>query len=229
MRHLHELQGPDAALWRSLAARWDAPAEVAGPSCTAWPNLGVACYRSSSASLALVRQLNRPVLLTLQQAGTKPPTAQSVPPQPSATAGTPRQVLLVGLDDTTAWLAQPANADAAGDPLVRVPLTELAAVWRGELQTLWRTPPGWRGTTGHGDSPVVQEWISQQLDGLLAPAGAATPAPGANSAPPRPLEDRLRAFQATQGLQPDGLIGPITLMQLNHASGVTEPHLHAGR
>jgi general secretion pathway protein A len=33
------------------------------------------------------------------------------------------------------------------------------------------------------------------------------------------------AFQLTQGLAPDGLVGPQTLMQLNRAAGVDEPRL----
>jgi general secretion pathway protein A len=36
---------------------------------------------------------------------------------------------------------------------------------------------------------------------------------------------RVLAFQLTQGLAPDGLAGPLTLKQLNRASGIDEPRL----
>ncbi|MDH5338598.1 MAG: peptidoglycan-binding protein, partial [Rubrivivax sp.] len=36
------------------------------------------------------------------------------------------------------------------------------------------------------------------------------------------------AFQRAQGLKPDGLAGPLTLMQLNRAVAVPEPHLQPG-
>lgn len=39
------------------------------------------------------------------------------------------------------------------------------------------------------------------------------------------LRADLRAFQVAQGLQADGLPGPLTFMQLNRASGVDEPRL----
>ena len=39
------------------------------------------------------------------------------------------------------------------------------------------------------------------------------------------LRARVRAFQRAQGLPADGYPGPLTLMQLNRASGVDEPRL----
>jgi general secretion pathway protein A len=39
------------------------------------------------------------------------------------------------------------------------------------------------------------------------------------------LRAQVRSFQRAQGLPADGLPGPLTLMQLNRASGVDEPRL----
>jgi general secretion pathway protein A len=39
------------------------------------------------------------------------------------------------------------------------------------------------------------------------------------------LRARMFAFQLASGLTPDGTAGPLTLMQLNHASGLPEPRL----
>ncbi|WP_409970417.1 peptidoglycan-binding domain-containing protein [Piscinibacter sp.] len=43
------------------------------------------------------------------------------------------------------------------------------------------------------------------------------------------MQARVFAFQLAQGLQPDGLAGPLTLMQLTRASGIDEPRLKTVR
>ena len=43
------------------------------------------------------------------------------------------------------------------------------------------------------------------------------------------LKSKVQSFQVAQGLKPDGLAGPITLMQLNRATGVDEPRLQTER
>ena len=112
--------------------------------------------------------------------------------------GRPAHALLVALRDDTATLA------AAG---VRreLPVAALAPAWRGEFTTLWRTPPGWRGP-----GEVDAGWLKAQLARAGSPA-AATP------------QQRLLGFQAAQGLTPDGIAGPLTLMRLNR--GPDEPRL----
>jgi general secretion pathway protein A len=79
--------------------------------------------------------------------------------------------------------------------------------------------------------------VSTQLDSLQ-PGGAASGASGtsasasagagASAAPNDAIwRSRVSAFQLSQGLKPDGLAGPTTFMQLNRATGVDEPRLHA--
>ena len=97
-----------------------------------------------------------------------------------------------------------------------VPLPVLARDWRGDFATLWRTPPGWRaGGVVLADGGAAARWLSERLD-AVEPAGRA-----------QTLTERVFAFQLAQGLVPDGLAGPQTLMQLNRASGVEEPQLAA--
>jgi general secretion pathway protein A len=52
--------------------------------------------------------------------------------------------------------------------------------------------------------------------------GRALPAASAEA-----LTSQVFAFQLAQGLAPDGLAGPLTLMKLNRASGIDEPRLLA--
>lgn len=95
----------------------------------------------------------------------------------------------------------------------RISLPLLARNWRGEFATLWRTPPGWSGDMLVAEGSPVAHWLDGRLD-LVDPGGHG-----------RPLSQRVFAFQLAQGLSPDGLAGPQTLMQLNRATGIDEPKL----
>jgi general secretion pathway protein A len=201
----------DGDAWAALAQRWGLPLPAQADPCAAAAQRGLQCHRSTTGSLSLIRLIDRPVLLTLQRPG-----------QPPALAA------LVGLD------GQQATLLVDGTPrLVSVP--ELAGAWRGEFTTLWRVPPGYAIRADNG--APLRDWLGAQLllvPGIAAPAGAgaATPAsaaPAARLPSAAELTRQVRAFQASQGLQPDGLVGPITLMQLNRVVGVAEPRLDAPR
>ncbi len=203
---LAELPSDPTPAWQDLAKGWGlalGEASLADP-CAALLTQAVQCYRNAAGSLALIRQIDRPVLLALQPAGQAR-----------------RLILLVGLSGDTALLQ-------IGDQRRSLQLTELAGSWRGEFITLWRQPPGYSRRAEQ--AAPFRDWLAQAL---LAASAAPASAPAASStdtaATPSAavLTARLQAFQATQGLQPDGLVGPITLMQLNRASGLAEPRLLA--
>jgi general secretion pathway protein A len=92
-------------------------------------------------------------------------------------------------------------------------------VWHGDFATLWRAPPGYREGELAGNGGPLGHWLALHLAGLDGPGASAR------------LDDvasvcaRVLAFQLTQGLAPDGLAGPLTLKQLNRASGIDEPRL----
>jgi general secretion pathway protein A len=118
--------------------------------------------------------------------------------------------VLVGLDGGLATLR-------LGERLVRVPMVELARDWRGEFATLWRAPSGYReGQVVSEVDGAVGRWLAERLDRVDGGLGGS-------------LEARVAAFQAAQGLAPDGLAGALTLMQLNRTAGVDEPRLGAER
>ncbi|WP_341892989.1 AAA family ATPase [Variovorax sp. YR752] len=180
----------EADAWRALAPAWQISLDDGDP-CAAAARQQLQCFRSTS-TLALIRQLDRPVLLTLQG------------------GGKPAYAVLTGLTMRSATLA-------TGDGELSLPLASLAAVWRGEFATLWRTPPG------YADGAPV-DWLSAQLA-----AAQGEPAPPAPTRFDAALRKRLDAFQVAQGLKPDGLAGPLTLMLINRATGVAEPRLLAQR
>ncbi|MFO1337170.1 MAG: hypothetical protein U1F53_02880 [Burkholderiaceae bacterium] len=117
-------------------------------------------------------------------------------------------VLLAALGPDTATLRR-------GSTRVTVPLASLGAAWRGEFGTFWRTPPGYAGPGSlSGPDSEGGTWLAERLAQVL-PAGSAS----------APLPSRVAAFQVAQGLSPDGLAGPMTLMLLGRATGVDEPRL----
>jgi general secretion pathway protein A len=119
-----------------------------------------------------------------------------------------RWALLVGLSDHEAVLQ-------AGSRRFRLTLAALARAWRGDFATFWRAPPGWRDDADALANPAMQGWIGEQLAAAGVAAGGS-------------LRSRVLAFQLAQGLPPDGLAGPMTLMRLNRIAGVDEPAIEGG-
>jgi general secretion pathway protein A len=181
------------AAWRELAQAWKVtPPE--GEPCRVLQKEQLQCF-SRNLSLAVIRELGRPGILTLD-----------------AATGAPSYALLTGLGRDSATLR------AAGTEQT-VTLAALAARWQGDFSTLWRTPPGYSGQSASNPSGETLEWISTKLDG----EGAAPPQPRREF--DAQLKARLRAFQLAHGLAADGQPGPMTFMQLNRAAGVEEPRL----
>ena len=157
----------------------------------------VPCFKSAS-TLAQIRQLGRPGILTLQIGDAKPVYA-----------------VLVGLT------AQAATLRMGGVPRT-VPLVALAQWWRGEFATFWLAPEGYRNVLTEGSAGPVVDRLSADLARLR---GEAPPAPEQRF--DAALRGKVFAFQLAQGLRPDGIAGPTTFMQLNRATGVDEPRLLA--
>jgi len=185
----------DKLAWRELAASWNL-ALGDGDPCLAAQQQQVHCFRSGKSSLALIRQLGRPGILTLVDE-----------------TGKPVYALLTGLTHQNATLA-------LGGISQTVSLAALAQAWRGDFATFWRAPPGYSGDVVDVTSGPVADWLATQL---AAVQGAAQP-PG-KPAQDAPLKSRIHVFQLAQGLTPDGRAGPITFMQLNRVIGIDEPRL----
>jgi general secretion pathway protein A len=179
--------------WRELAQAWKVDA-VAGEPCRVLPKERLHCF-SKNLTLASIRELGRPGILTLDGDG-----------------GAPSYAVL------TALTRESATLRAAGAEQT-VALTALARRWRGDFATLWRAPPGYTGRVADTQGQTV-DWIAARLAVLN---GTEPPAQGAFF--DGRLKSQLRAFQLAHGLEPDGQPGPMTLMQLNRVAGVDEPRL----
>ncbi|MDP3822096.1 MAG: AAA family ATPase [Burkholderiales bacterium] len=180
--------------WRELAPAWKLDLTEADP-CAAAKRQQVPCFRSST-TLAQIRQLGRPGILTLQAGDDKPVYA-----------------VLVGLSAQAATLRM-------GGALQAVPLVALAQWWRGDFATFWRAPEGYRNVVADGSSGPVVDRLAADLARLR---GEAPPSTAQRF--DADLRGKVFAFQLAQGLRPDGIAGPTTFMQLNRATGVDEPRL----
>ena len=187
--------------WARLAQEWGVTLPDVEP-CTAGEMHGLSCHRSPALTLATVRALDRPGLVTL------------VPTQGDAVTARLR-----GLSDTHAFLDFDAAADApeglggaAPSPDASMQAWHLpvfAAAWRGDFSTWWRRSealPDGREARAAAVAAAQLGTDPSTLDGPLRTAA-------------------VQAFQRAHGLVADGVPGTLTLMQWNRATGVDEPRL----
>ena len=202
--NLGDLLGTEDAALRELLPLWKvnlSGPENIGDACAAAQRSQVFCLRSKS-NLAVIRQLNRPGIVTLFDAKNQP-----------------RFALLTALTSQTATLR------AAGVSRT-VPLWALAAVWRGDFATLWKAPADYRAMLQIGSVGSGVRQLAVQLAALQGQPPPAVP-PNGVTVFDAAMKAKVDAFQVSQGLSPDGVVGPTTFMQLNRATGVDEPRLFA--
>jgi len=167
----------------------------AGDPCAAAAEHDVRCFRAHG-GLALLRLLARPSVLALRDAQDRPV-----------------YVVLAGLGHDDATLL-------VGKTPLQVPIALLTTAWRGDFATFWRVPAGYSVPLAIGSQGVLVDAVGAQL---AEGQGASAPAP--DHVYDAAMRTRVAAFQQVQGLTPDGVAGPTTLMQINRASGVVEPWL----
>jgi general secretion pathway protein A len=181
---------PAALLAALPRAEHDALRELAALWPGAAPGAGEGCAALRAAQLACFRA--RGGVATVRQLAR--PGVLTL----RAGDGRVAHAVLLGLSGSHALLQ-------GGGRQWRVALPALAALWRGEFVTLWKPPPGWRDDPEQPLGEAGRAWVAARLAG--AGQGDAR----------QSLRDRIWAFQVASGLEPDGVAGPITLMQLGRA------------
>ena len=166
-----------------------------GDPCALAAEQEVRCFRAHG-GVALLRLLARPGVLALRDAQDRPVFAV---------------VTGLGHDEATVMIGKTPQ---------QVPLSLLTTAWRGDFTTFWRVPAGYSVPLSMGSRGALVDAVGAQLAARL---GVAPPAP--DHAFDATLRSRVSAFQQAEGLAPDGVAGPTTLMQINRASGVSEPWL----
>ncbi|KQW38183.1 ExeA family protein [Rhizobacter sp. Root404] len=127
--------------WRQLAPAWKVTLEDGEP-CTVAQRSQLQCFRSANSTLALIRQLDRPGIVTLRDETDRPVYA-----------------LLTGLGNDTATLR-------IGETAQTIKLVSLASLWRGDFATFWRVPAGMTGKVIDAGSGAPAAGVARQLAAL---------------------------------------------------------------
>jgi general secretion pathway protein A len=134
----------------------------------------------------------------------------------SLTTGNEFSVVLTDLDKQTASLL------VAGSPQ-RIALSEIANLWMGQFIVIWNAPVGFSTEMALNHRGLDVIWLRQILEWIDGVQN------NGSNVFDLPLSNRIRSFQLNEGIQPDGLVGPLTLIRLNVRSSKTIPHLVAAK
>ncbi|MGP1684621.1 MAG: peptidoglycan-binding protein, partial [Giesbergeria sp.] len=184
-----------ALAYAALFRAWGADYQ-GGDACRQAEGLGLRCH-SARAGLDELRELNRPAVLLLRDG-----------------QGRSFHATLSALDGKTATFALGAQTRT-------VAIGALAAQWSGQYSLLWRMPPDARENIRSGERGAAVAWLARQL----AQAQGRAAEPGADPLFDQVLLGQVKQFQLAEGLIPDGVVGPRTLMRLASVADETAPKL----
>jgi len=184
-----------ALAYAALFRAWGADYQGAD-ACRQAETLGLRCY-SARGGLDELRAVNLPAVLLL-----------------SDNQGREFHAMLSALERDSASFA-------LGDRIRTISIGALAAQWSGQYTLFWRMPPEARDNLRLGERGPAVAWLARQL--AQAQGRAAEPAKDALF--DQSLLRQVKQFQLAQGLIPDGLVGPRTLMRLAGAADTTAPKL----
>jgi general secretion pathway protein A len=184
-----------ALAYAALFLAWGAEYQ-GGDACKQAESLGLRCY-SARAGLDELRELNRPAVLALRDGQSRE-----------------FQATLTALDDKTVSFALGAQTRTAA-------IGALAAQWSGQYTTLWRMPAEAHDNIRAGERGPAVAWLARQL---AQSQGRATEA-GEAGVFDESLLRQVKEFQLAQGLIPDGVVGPRTLMRLAAVADDKSPKL----
>jgi general secretion pathway protein A len=183
------------AAWNALATHWKLPDTTATP-CAA--DIGPwECYQTKLLTVPQLRQLARPGVLRLR-----------------LDDGKAAYAVVMSLTNESATL----RVNGASRT---VRLAALLRMWDGNYATYWRAPAGYKPPEQGGSASPFFESLARQLAQI-----------NSNTAPqplPQSLDAALRSqvldFQRSYGLAPDGVPGPLTLMQMESVLAAAAPRV----
>jgi general secretion pathway protein A len=167
-----------------------------GDACRQATSLGLRCH-TARGGLDELRELNRPAVLLMHDA-----------------QGREFYATLSALDRNSAGFVMGAQTRT-------VAISALAAQWSGQYTLLWRVPPEAHENIRGGERGPAVAWLNRQLaqaQGRAAESGK------------DPLFDQMvlrqvKQFQLDEGLIPDGVVGPRTLMRLAGVADTLAPKI----
>ena len=183
-----KLRATESAAMSRLLGLWGVDyAPGRGAACAQARAAGLSCLVQRG-TLGMLRQLNRPAMLTLIDAG-----------------GNAYHVLLTGLAEAGAMLAH-------DDGSLLVSVEELDPLWLGQYTLVWRPPAGAPAVIRPGMLNTSVGWLRNSLAALGFDAAATET--GADYFDSE-LERQLRAFQRRHRLDVDGIAGEQTQIMIN--------------
>ena len=185
----------EALAYAALFRAWGANDEGAD-ACKQAEGLGLRC-RSARGGLDELRSVNRPAALLMRDE-----------------QGRVFHAALTALDDKSATFVIGAETRT-------VALGALAAQWAGQYTLLWRLPPDARENIPRGVRGPAVQWLITQLAQARGQVVETSKAPLFDEV----VERQVKQFQLAQGLVPDGLVGPQTVMRLAGVGDRSAPEL----
>ena len=159
------------------------------------PEHGLSCFYHRG-NLNSLRKLNRPVALKLYNDD-----------------GKIAYLILSSLDKNQAIIN-------TGNESFEIDTGIIEKHWYGEFSMLWQAPPFYQQTILPGSKGDIVQWLGQQLTRLYDNSN-----PTIYDTYSEELVTLLKRFQKSQGLIPDGIAGPLTLIHLNTKIGQPTPRL----
>lgn len=166
-----------------------------GDACRQAAKVGLRC-RVARGGLVELREMNRPAVMHMRDE-----------------QGREFDATLTRLEGKTATLA-------VGGETRTVALDALAAQWSGHYTMLWRMPAQAREHIRFGERGAAVAWLSQAL-----PQGQGSAQTSEEAVFDDVMARRIRQFQLTHGLIPDGIVGSQTLIRLCALSDRAAPQL----
>ena len=184
------LTGSRALAFAALLARWGVDYQPGqGDPCAIVAADGLGCFEDTG-TLATLRRLNQPAVLRLKDRQDQVFDATLI-----ALGGNEAELLIAG-------------------KRVRTGLGELKARWLGSYALLWRLPPGYVQPVALGTEGTIVAWIAKRLAGAEGDHS-----PALHRVYDAAMRERVRRFQISNDLTPDGVVGPQTLLLLGGAGG----------
>ncbi len=106
----------------------------------------------------------------------------------------------------------------------QVSAQELAFAWNGKYTLFWRMPPDYKRPLTLGDQGASVDWLASQLAVLDSMPPVTVPEYNFDLR----LENRVKRFQQSVGLTPNGAVGVKTWIHLNNIQGLDIPLLNIG-
>ena len=184
--------------YKTLFMQWGIPYEIQGKGtvCQHAKAKGLQCLNGPGSLNELIH-LNRPAVLKLFD-----------------DKGHEFYATLTKLHGDTALLV-------IGTEIRTVTVKEIEQRWLGDYTLLWRAPQNFKGNIHLGYRGNEVRWLEKQLSLIQG----RTMQPLEDLRYDNALVKQVKKFQLTEGLVPDGIVGPQTIIHLNNIAGGDEPVL----